>query len=173
MDDKKPVVSPYTILMNWMKDGNLNSPYPKELENNRSISPTYLLSYFLSHPIYFIYINDVYNNFNLFYVNIKDIMKTMKEIIHYTRYSYFSKKKSQPKENGLVDILKKRFPYYKKEEILMVVNFIDNSEDKDVVYEMFGLNNVSKVKKLTKKEIKERQTKINNIVSKDELLNII
>jgi hypothetical protein len=106
-------------------------------------------------------------------VNIKDIMKTMKEIVHYTRYSYFSKKKVQPKENGLVDILKKRFPYYKKEEILMVVDFIDNSEDKDTIYEMFGLNNISKVKKLTKKEIKERQSKINNIISKDELLDII
>jgi hypothetical protein len=172
MADKKTNISPYTILMNWMKDGNLKSSYPKELENSTAISPVYFLSYFLAHPTYFIYINDYFNRYDLFYLDIKDLMKTMKEIIHYTRYSYFSKKKVPPKENVLVGILQKRFPYYKKEEIIMLVDFIDNSDEKDTVYEMFGLT-TTKAKKLTKKEVKERQNKIDNIVSKNDILNLI
>lgn len=173
MDDKKTNISPYTILMNWMKDGNLKSQYPKELVNNSAISNVFFLSYFLSHPTYFIYINDVYNNYGLFYLNVKEVMQTFKEIIHYTGYKNFSKKKSEPKVNKLFGILKQKYPYFKNEEIHMVIDFIDNSDEKDVVYEMFGLNNVSRVKKLTKKEIKDRQTKINNIISKDDIMNML
>lgn len=168
-------VSPYVIYNNWLKDGNLNSPYPKELEENKYvITPTIILNHFIQSPKYFIFINNLYNNMNLFYLKVSDIAKTVKEAYYYTRYtSYNSKKKTEAKPNALIDILKQKYPYYKKEEILMVVNIIDNSEEKDTIYEMFGLKGNVKAKKMTKKEISERKDKINNIVTSSDIMDMI
>ena len=165
--------SDFTILMNWVRDGNLKSEFPKQLENSKALSPVFFLMYFVQNPNYFIYINKVFNKVDVFKLKSVDIYKTFKEIIHFTRYNSYSKKAVKNKENPLIDLLKKKFPYYKREEILMAVNIIDNSDDKDVIYEMFGINNVSKVKKLTQKQIKERNNKIKNMVSSDDVLSIL
>ncbi len=165
--------SDYQVLMNWVRDGNTKSEYPKPLVDSKVISPVYFLNYFLTSPRYFVWINNNFNNFNLFKLNVVDLMRLFKEIVHNTGYSSFSKKKVQPKDNELVGMLKEKFPYYKKEEILMAVKIIDESEDKDTIYEMFGINNKSKVKKLTKAEVKDRQKKIDGIINSKDVLGLI
>ena len=165
--------SNYTILMNWVKDGNLKSPFPKDLEKSGAISPTFILSYFETSVNYFPYINKIYNKISLFYVPIKDLMLTFKEMIYFTGYRYFSGRIVTPKENGLIKLLWKKYPYLKKEEICMIVDWIDQSEDKDTIYEMFNLNNKTKPKKMTKAEAKEREKTIKSIVSSKDVMDMI
>ena len=163
----------FNILMNWVRDGNLKSKFPKELEKSKILSVPFFLVYFLSSPNYFILINKLLNNYEAFKISPKDLYTMFKEIVYFTRFSSFNKKKATVKENPLIKKLKEKFPYYKKEEIIMAVNIIDNSDDKACIYEMFGINDTPKAKKMTKKDIKDRQNKIKNIISSDDLLNVI
>ena len=165
--------SELTVLMNWVNDGNIKSEFPKVLSESKSLNCVFFLYYFVASPKYFVFINNVFNNYNIFLLKKEDIYKMFKEIVYNTGYRNFSKGKSSQKENPLIKVLKSKFPYYKKEEIMMAVNIIDNSEDKDVIYEMFNINDIAKVKKMTKKDIKDRQNKIKNIISSDELLSMI
>lgn len=166
--------SDFTVFMNWARDRNLNSPLPKQLKDSKAICIPFLLSFFLQNSKYFIFINNIYNNYDALKLSNIDVMKTFKEMIYFTNYSSFSKKKVQPKDNPLVKLLKDKFPYYKKEEIIMAVNIIDNSEDKDTIYEMFGINNVAKVKKLTKAEAKKVKNKISQtVLSTSNILDVL
>ena len=164
-------VSDFTILMNWVRDGNLKSKFPKELERSSVLSVPFFLVYFLNSPTYFVLVNKLFNNYNAFKLKPKDLYTTFKEIVYHTGYSSFNKKKIQQKENPLIKKLKEKFPYFKREEIVMAVNIIDNSSSKDTVYEMFEINNVPKAKKMTKKDTVEFQNKIKSIMNSDELLS--
>lgn len=165
-------VNEFTVLMNWIRDGNLKSPFPKEIENTR-ISIPYLLYYFSPSPKYFIFINDVFNNFTALKLNSVDVLKTFKEIVYYTGYNSFQHKKVASKENELIDILWKKFPYFKRDDVCLMVELIDKSDQKDAIYEQFGLLNKAKVKKMTKAELNKRKSTIQNIVKSEDVLSIM
>ena len=165
--------SPIQRVMSWVKDGNLKNTFPRDLEKERSLSPIFILTHFLQSPAYFIFVNKVFNNYGLFYLSTKDAFKQLKEMYYYSRYqSYGTKKNPKNTENKLIDILKNKYPFLKKEEVVMLVEFIDNSDDKDVIYEQFGIKNV-KTKKTTAKEKKEIQKKIKDVVEKSDILDLI
>ena len=56
----------YQFLNKWLRDGNLKSCFPKELEDTRLISGVFFLNYFESSQRYFPFINKLFNNFGLF-----------------------------------------------------------------------------------------------------------
>jgi len=165
--EQKKGPSEFSVFLSWCRDKNLNSPIPDSLVNSKAIGVPFLLSFFLPSSNYFCYINKTFNNWDALKLKNVDVMRTFKEIIYYTNYNAFSPKKAQPKENPLIKVLREKFPYYKKEEIIMAVNIIDNSEDKDVIYEMFGINDKVKVKKLTAKDKKDRSKKLQSVSNGD------
>jgi len=165
--------SPYTILMRWVNDGNLKSPFPAELNKNGIISPYYILMYFESSADYFPFINKIYNKYSLFYLSTEDLMRTFKEIVYFTGYRHYNARYPSNKENELIKKLWKKYPYLKKEEICMLVDWIDKSDKKETIYDMFNLNNKLKVKKMTKSEIKERKKTIDGMVSSTEIMDMI
>lgn len=163
-------INPYELLNRWLKDGNLKSPYPAELEDSKAISQVFFLNYFESSPKYFPLVNKLFNNFGLFSIPVKELCIQLKEMLIATGYRQpFVKRGKKADENKLISILTKKYPYYKKEEISMVVDFIDNSDDKEIIYEMFGLRTV-KSKKLNAAEKKERKQKLDTIINSDNLL---
>lgn len=166
--ENKVTVSPYQILNAWIRDGQLNSPIPEELLNG-AINQSVILYYFVSSPKFFVYINKTFNNFSIFSLNLSDILKLMKEIVYYTSYRPpYTPKAAKDVQTKLYELLKSKYPYYKNEEIRMIVDFIDNNDDiKDDVYEHFGLR-LPKTKKNTKTEFKKKMAQI---VTKDDLLN--
>ena len=92
-------------------------------------------------------------------------------MLYFTGYRQpFIQKSKKTEDNKLVGILKDKYPFLKKEEIYMLVDIIDRMEDKDVIYEMYGLYQI-KSKRFTQKEKKEQQEKINSIINKDDLLD--
>lgn len=165
--EKKVTVSPYMMLNSWLRDGSLTTPIPEECLNG-SIPQLMILNYFQSSPKYFVTINKLFNNFNLFALNIQDILRLMKELVYYTSYKPpFIPKAAKDIENKLCGILRDKFPYFRKEEISMVVSYIDkNPEIQEVIYEQFGIRNV-KAKKSNKTEYNK---KMKSVMSAQSLL---
>lgn len=166
-NEKKITVSPYMLLNSWLRDGSLDTPIPEECTNG-SIPQLMILNYFQSSPKYFITINKVFNNFDLFALKIHDVLRLMKQIVYYTSYKPpYTPKAAKDIENKLCGILKKKYPYYRKEEIAMVVEYIDKNPDiQDVIYEQFGIRNI-KAKKSNKTEYNK---KMKSVMSAQSLL---
>lgn len=168
-NENKTTISPYMLLNAWFRDGNLKSNLPKEIEDCKAFNQVILLYYFVSNPQITIWINNNFNNFDLFSIPVRDILNMMKLIIYYTGFRqqhYIERTKKV--ENVLCDLLKKKFPYYKSEEITMVVDMIDSDKDiQSMVYENFGIRAVTK-KKNNSKDFSE---KLNGILSRETMLN--
>lgn len=168
-DENKVSVPPYMLLYSWFRDGSLTTPIPEPCLQSGVIPQTIILNHFVESPKYFVTINKIFNTFYLFSLNIKDILKLMKQLIYYTSYY---KPKSQPKaakavENKLCKLLREKYPFYRKEEISMIVEYVDKHQDiQDAIYEQFGLRS-TRAKKSNKTEYKK---KMNSIVSAQSLL---
>jgi len=161
--EKKPV-SNYTLLSRWLFDGSSATMIPEDVVNDKSISQLYLL-YFFQSSHYSLYINRTFNNYGLFSLDRLDIFYFMKQCVTLSGYRPpFLKKEPKPK-NKMVDALKEKYPFLKKEEVFMVVDRIDASEEKDSIYEMFGFYKpkTKKTSKVTQqrmeKESKEQKEK--------------
>ena len=71
-------ITPIQKIMNWVKDGNLKNPFPRDLEKERSLSPIFILTHFLPSPDYFIFVNKYFNNYTLFQLSVKDCFTQLK-----------------------------------------------------------------------------------------------
>ena len=166
MQDKDKKVSPYSLLNRWFFDGSKDTKLPEDIVKDKSISHMYLLYYFRPSP-YGLVISKLFNNWNLFSLDRDEVLYFMKQCILLCGYKPPFVQKVPPKKNKLVDELVVKYPYLKKDEVFMLVEMIDNSEEKDSIYEMFGLYSPTK-KKLTKAQReefnenvkKEKKTKI-------------
>ena len=167
-NENKSSISPYMLLNAWIRDGNLKSPLPKDIEDGKQFGPHFILYYFVSSPELFRFINKTFNNYNLWSLNTIDVLKTIKEIVYYTGFRQPFIQSVKKEENKLVDIIKEKYPYYKREEISMVVDIIDADEElQATIYENFNLRPPTK-KKSNKKDFKE---KLSKILSKESLFN--
>lgn len=166
--ENKATFSPYALLNAWIRDGRTDSPLPKDLQENCPITQMFILYYFVSNPKIFIWINKNFNNYNLLSLPVFDVFKVIKQIVQRTgsKQSYVPKFKKE--KNQLCDILKKKYPYYKTQEISMAVDIIDNDEElQSAVYENFDIRAPRKLK--TKKN--EFSDKMKTILSKESLFN--
>jgi len=147
--DKKPL-SNYTLLTRWLYDGSKTTNIPDDVINDKSISQLYLLYYFqCSH--YISYISKTFNNYGLFSMDRVEIFKFLKQCIELTGYRPPFIKRGSKTKSKMLDVLKFKYPFLKKEEVFMLIEQIDNSDEKDSIYEMFGFFK-PKMKKLTKAE---------------------
>lgn len=176
--EKVLTVSPYTLLNRWFFDGSTTTEVPKDAA--KAVSPLYLLMYFQASP-YICYISKHFNNYGLFAMPKEDIFRFMKLVISATGYKAPYIKSDKIAESGLIKCLRKQYNDLKSDEIGMMVDFINSSEEKDAIYEMFGLYK-PKNKKLTAAEKKRLQKvepskpKVEEVkaqsVSFEELLNL-
>jgi hypothetical protein len=172
MPPKKKPVSNYTLLNRWLFDGSSDTIIPPDVMKDTSISQLYLLYYFQgSH--YSIYIDKTFNNYGIFSLDRADIFKFMKQCIQLSGYKPPFVKRGSKSKSKMVDALKEHYPFLKREEVFMVVDNIDASDDKDAIYEMFGFYKPKK-KKTTKAEKKKMEkhakVKAEAKVSLDDLM---
>ncbi len=145
-------VSPYTLLSRWFLDGSATTEIPKECI--KAVSPLYLLMYFQASP-YICYISKHFNNYGLFQMPKEDIFRFMKLIISHTGYKAPFIKSEKVTESALIGCLKRQYNDLKTQEVGMLVDIINESEEKESIYEMFGLYK-PKTKKVTAAEKKKR-----------------
>ena len=167
IEDNK--ISPYQILGKWFYDGDSRSNIPPDVLKDKSINHMYLLNFF-QYSEYIVIISKLFNNWDLFSMDREDVFRLMKDCIVKTGYKQPFIKRGKKSNDKLANVLKFRYPFLKKEELNMIVSFIDESDDKDSIYEMFGFYN-SKKKKVTKEERNSMIKKEQEIKQKNESLD--
>jgi hypothetical protein len=167
---KKPV-SNYTLLTRWLFDGSKTTEIPEDVVKDKSISQLYLL-YFFQSSHYNLFINKHFNNYGIFSLDRLEIFKFLKQCVQLSGYKPPFVKKAPKQKSKMVDALKGKYPYLKKEEIFMLVNYIDNGDQKDAIYEMFGFYKPKK-KKTTKAEAKKMKKEIAENKEKEVSLNAL
>lgn len=158
---------PFKTFINWLFDGNSNTPVPDELVKPSSpISQLYCISLFMKCGKLNWYLNKYFNNYNVFQIPKEEFFKFIKKCIRDYKISrkdiwYFSKKQKQDK---LFDILSSRNPDLKKHEILLLCDIINNSKEKDEVLQGLGIKADSKKEKTKKKKNNDKKNQKNKNV---------
>ena len=152
-------VSPYTILSRWIFDNNRTSEIPEEIVKDKSIGPQYVL-YFFQGSSYQRLISEMFNNYGMFQIDRLEMFKMIKIAARLSGFKpKFIPRYSETKTK-LAKALKKKYPYLKYNDVNLLVEEIELSDDRDIVYEMLNLKVPKKYK--TKKSTKENQIHIEN-----------
>lgn len=154
---KQEKINYYQILNKWLYDRNKYSLLPKELKDCKQLPKTIILYHF-QYSKYINIIDKFYNRWNIYNLSIEDILLELKTLIYKTNYKPPFVKYSKKIADKLAKVLKLQYPYLKKYEILLLVDYINNSELKEFYYKQFGLEKDFEKKK-NKKTKKERQIK--------------
>lgn len=160
--------SPYQIFNEWLFDRNINSPIPKPkdgvdiLKYNSPITHTYIISLFLRNGSLNSYLNDYFNNINLRYIKKEELLYFIKKCV----IDFRVKKRDlmfykYQKQDKLFNNLRERFPQFKNNDISLLCDLIDRSEEKSRIYESIGLE-VPKKKKVTVRKTKVKSKKLSS-----------
>ena len=141
--------SPYQILSKWLNDKSKISPMPKELEEDKAIGSQYILYYFQTSP-YILYLNELFNNFDIYQMKKKDVFKMMKDICLKISFRPKYIANTKEKNTALEKCLQEKYPYLKQWEIGYLGSIIDSMDNKDNIYESFGLLKLRKQKSTIK-----------------------
>ena len=172
MKTKDSGVSPYTLLNKWLYDGSETTDIPKELTENKYVISQNILLYHFLHSKYIVYISEIFNNYNLYLMDRVDVFKFLKQCILVTGYRPKFYAKNEIEKSKVINFLKEKYPFLKKEEIMFLRDNIDNSDFKDVFYENIGIRNPKK-EKTKKADLEEFKAELNysRLSSKEFLKN--
>lgn len=153
VDKIEKKVSPYTLLDRWLRDGSKDTKLPADVESDKSISQIYVLYYFRGSP-YGLVMSKLMNNWGITSLDRNELLYFLKECVSLTGFKPPFIQKMPAQKNKLTDCFKEKYPFLKKEEISMLIELVDQSEEKDLYYESFGIYS-PKVKKITKAQQKQ------------------
>lgn len=147
----------YSTFFNWAFSGNIKDPIPvgedipEILKYNSPIHATFLLKTFVSNAKLNFYLNKYLNNIGVRYISKEDLFYFIKQCIidfkvnrrsiHYSKWSH---------NDALTNKLIKKFPLLKKDEVQILSDEINKSDNMDSIYRSLGLD---------KKEFKKVKTK--------------
>jgi len=155
MKNKVIKISPYTILSRWLYDGSRITQFPQELVDNKIIGQNFLLYFFQQSP-YGLVISKLFNNFGLYILDRVEVFKFIKDSIILSGYKQQYVERGIKRSEKFEKLLKLKFPYLKNYELPMLVDLIDASDEKESIYQMFGIYDPKK-KKTTKADLKKLQ----------------
>jgi hypothetical protein len=170
---------PFKTFHNWLFDGSRDTPFPKAtdkvdiLKYNSPITHTYVISMFpkqgpLSH-----YLNTYFNNMNVRYLEKEELFKFIKKCVLDFRVkrrdvTYFP----YQRKTKLFQRLREKFPEFKNHEINTMCKKIDDSEDKNIIYESLNVEKPKK-KKLTKKQKQRGKISLKQFLDRNfSILNV-
>ncbi len=156
---------PFRTFYNWCFDGNIKNPIPQGgnipdiLKYNSPIHADFLMKSFVTNGKLNHYLNKYLNNIGVRYISKEDLFfffkqcvidfKIKRKDIHYVGWA---------KNDILANKLSKKRPLLKKDEIQIVCELINKSDDKDAIYRSLGIDK----KEFKKKKIKKKATKISS-----------
>jgi hypothetical protein len=153
-------VSVFQEFFDWLFNGDFKSPIPKEvLKSSSPISQQYAISIFLAHSKLNNYLDENFNNINLWYLDKSELFIFLKKCVKDFKVNRRSLVYvSWNRTSKIYDELRKRIPNLKANEITYLVEIIDKSEIKDEIYSALSLDKVEKPK-MTKKSKKNDENK--------------
>lgn len=165
---------PYKTFNNWLFDGMLSTDIPKPQDNidilkyNSPITHTFVLQLFLRNGSLNHYLNEVFNNIGLRYLTKEDLFLFIKKCVIDFRVNrrdiVFYPFRHQDK---LYNVLRQRVPELKNNDISLLCEIIDRSDEKDVIYETLGLGKPPKKQKI---KIGKKKTDKKSNISLKKLL---
>ena len=145
---------PFRTFNNWLFDRNKLSPIPPPrdgvdiLKYNSPITNTFILSLFLRNGNLNHYLNEYFNNMGLRYIPKDELFKFIKKCVFdfkvTRRDTVFYKFRRYDK---MYSILRDKFPQFKNNDITLLCEVIERSDDKDAIYQSLGFD-LPKKKKL-------------------------
>ena len=164
---------PYKMFNQWLFDGNPKSliPLPNKekdipdlLKYNSPIHHTYLISLFLNNGKVNHYLDKYFNSMNVRYLEREELFKFVKKLVQDFKIQRNSIPffKYEGRKTKLYDSLRRKFPFLKTYDVSFLCDTINKSEDKEMIYATFGIDNpdVSKVKKGKKKNDDEKEERL-------------
>jgi hypothetical protein len=163
---------PFKTYNNWLFDGQRNTPIPKAkngidiLKYNSPISHTFVVSMFLKHGPLNSYLNKYFNDINLRYLTKEELFKFIKKCVLDFKVkkrdiTYYPRRAKQV----LYETLRERIPTLKNDDILLLCEIIEKSDNKDSIFESLNLE------KPKKKRLKKGKKKTAKKITLDEFLN--
>ena len=154
---------PFKTYSNWLFDGQRNTPIPKQkngidiLKYNSPISHTFVVSMFLKHGPLNSYLNQYFNDINLRYLTKEELFKFMKKCVLDFKVkkkdiTYYPRRARQI----LYEKLREKMPTLKNDDVLLLCEIIEKSDNTDAIFESLGLE---KPKKRTLKKVKKEKAK--------------
>jgi hypothetical protein len=175
---------PFRTFINWAFDGSIDTPIPKPevdsggnvitpdiLKPNGPLNQRYIISMFMKHPKMCLYLNEHFNTVGIWYLDKETLFLFLKRCIidfKVRRGDLFFTKRRKNKEK-LVEKLEDRFPLLNHGDIELLYELIEKSEEKNAIYNSFGLKRISKrkVKKEKKKKKTNKKTSAKNFLKKN------
>ena len=164
---------PFRTFNTWLFDRNVSSPIPPPkngvdiLKYNSPITHTFALSLFLRNGPLNHYLNKRFNNIGLRYLPKDELLKFIKKCVIDFRVkrtdTVFYKWQRQDK---LYTVLREKFPQFKNNDISLLAEIIERSDNKDQIYHSLGLD-IPKKKKIStgKKIVKKGKVSLKNFLA--------
>lgn len=155
---KEKKKSVWYYLNRWLYDGSKETKMPREVIDDKTIAVNILL-YHYQNSYYNLYISKLFNNFGLYSLDKLEVLFFLKETILLSGYKPPFQVRPSDKKTKLFNLLKIKFPYLKLYDVILLIDYIDQSEEKDFIYESFGLNKLKR-KKITKSALSDLKKEI-------------
>jgi len=165
---------PFRTFNSWLFDGSRDSKFPevKYADNGKEIIPnllkynspithTYVISMFLKNGPLNHYLDKYFNNVNLRYLDKKELFTFIKKCVSDFRIGRRDITfVPWTRKTKLYGVLREKFPELKNCDVSLLVDLVDESDDKEVIYNTLGLEKPKKLKikkqrKKTKMNLKE------------------
>jgi hypothetical protein len=169
---------PYRTFNNWLFDGRRDTPIPSPktddngkvvvpdiLKYNSPITHTFVISLFLRNGHLNQYLDEYFNNIGLRYLTREDLFKFIKKcVIDFKikkRDIMFYKRKPRV---ILYEKLREKMPFLKNDDVSLLCELVDKSENKDSIYDSLGLDKPKKTKMKKAKKIKSEKMSLNKLL---------
>lgn len=162
----------------WLFDGSRDSEFPEPrvddsgkvivpdlLKYNSPITVTYVVSLFLKNGNLNHYLNEHFNNINLRYIDKKEFFLFIKKcVLDFRVNKYDTTFIPWSNKTKLFNILRHKFPYLKNCDISLLCDLVEESEDKESIYNTLGIDNPKK-KKIKSKPKKAKKIKLKDFMA--------
>lgn len=162
---------PFKTFNSWLFDGNLKTPIPQDLlKYNSPVTHTFVLALFLKIGPLNHYLDQYFNDINVRYLDKEDLFKFVKKCVidfKVKKYNIMFYKRKQ--RNVLYEKLRDRIPYLKNNDLYLLCDVIEQSDEKNSIYETLGIEKQKKkkLKKTKTRKEKDKKISLNNFLSEN------
>lgn len=171
---------PYRTFNSWLFDGRKDTPIPKPktddngktiipdiLKYNSPITNTFVTAMFLKNGPLNHYLDKYFNDINLRYLSREELFLFIKKCIQ-----KFKIQKSQimfyPRQPRvlLYEKLRERIAILKNDDISLLCDLVEKSNNKSAIYDSLGLDKPKKTKVTKAKKLKEEKISVKSFLEK-------
>lgn len=162
---------PFRTFNNWLFDGKKDSPIPRPrkdengkivvpdiLKYNSPITHTFVISLFLRNGLLNRYLDEHFNNIGVRYLTREEILKFVKKCVMdfkiKKRDIMFYKRRAR---RMLYEKIRERMPILKNDDVLLLCDIIENSDNKEAIFDSLGLEKPKKSKLKKAKKMKSEK----------------